>query len=194
MPAEPVHSIGTECPTPFASEKCTHSLFQLFEKLTRSNSWSNKCGNGWVTFNCLFGVDTKGAVRDPLFRKHTRLQSTSWPRFQRYRVWQNLLEKTNRRYGVWIPSASSDCGPTIKFPPLPTFQSTRSTPEKKHKEGETRNDRFFTIVTSMKTKRGVWANNSRRKEGLDAFYRLIGPKAYANIKVVAQEQHQGIFM
>ena len=61
---------------------------------------------------------------------------------------------------------------------------------KKHKDGETRNDRFFTIVTDMKTRKVVWVSDSRRKEGLDAFYKLIGPKGCANIKVVAQDQHQ----
>jgi transposase len=61
---------------------------------------------------------------------------------------------------------------------------------KKKKDGETRNDRFFTIVTCMKTKKVVWVSDSRRKEGLDSFYKMIGPEACKKIAIVAQDQHQ----
>ena len=71
------------------------------------------------------------------------------------------------------------------MPPVTHISVGEVYARKKHKDGETRNDRFFTIVTDMKTKKVVWVSDSRRKEGLDAFYKLIGQKACANIKVVA---------
>lgn len=61
---------------------------------------------------------------------------------------------------------------------------------KKKRSGETRNDRFFTVITDMKTRRVIWITDSRRKEGLDKFYQKIGPDECAKIKVVAQDQHE----
>jgi transposase len=60
----------------------------------------------------------------------------------------------------------------------------------KGQKGETRNDRFFTIITDMKSRKVIWVSDSRRKEGLDAFYKKIGPKACSKIQVVAQDQHE----
>lgn len=77
-----------------------------------------------------------------------------------------------------------------KVPPVTHISVDEVYARKKHKKDETRNDRFFTIVTCMKTKKVIWVSDSRRKEGLDAFYKLIGPKGCANIKIVAQDQHQ----
>jgi len=62
---------------------------------------------------------------------------------------------------------------------------------KKSKQGETRDDRFFTVITDLKTRRVVWVANSRRKEALDQFFHLIGPEACQQIKVVATDQHEG---
>lgn len=61
---------------------------------------------------------------------------------------------------------------------------------KSHGENETRNDRFFTVITDMKSKKVIWVEDSRRKEGLDNFYKIIGKEACSNIKVVAQDQHE----
>ena len=61
---------------------------------------------------------------------------------------------------------------------------------KKAKEGETRNDRFLTIITDMKRRKVIWVTDTRRKSGLDQFYKHIGPEACARIQVVAQDQHE----
>ena len=61
---------------------------------------------------------------------------------------------------------------------------------KKPRDGDTRNDRFFTIITDMKTRKVIWFTDSRRKEVLDSFYQKIGPDACAKIQVVAQDQHE----
>lgn len=55
--------------------------------------------------------------------------------------------------------------------------------------GENRNDRFFTVITDLNTRRVLWVTNSRRKEALDAFFKKIGPKGCRRIKVVATDQH-----
>ena len=60
----------------------------------------------------------------------------------------------------------------------------------KPRKGETRNDRFFTIITDMKSRKVIWVTDSRRKEGLDAFYQKIGPEACSKIQVIAQDQHE----
>ena len=61
---------------------------------------------------------------------------------------------------------------------------------KKARKDETRNDRFFTIITDMKSRKVIWVTDSRRKEGLDAFYQKIGPEACSKIQVIAQDQHE----
>lgn len=77
-----------------------------------------------------------------------------------------------------------------KIPPVTHISVDEVYTRKKPREGETRNDRFFTIITDMKTRKVIWVSDSRRKEGLDAFYKKIGPDACSKIQVVAQDQHE----
>jgi len=61
---------------------------------------------------------------------------------------------------------------------------------KKGKEGESRNKKFFTVITDLKTRRVIWVSESRDKEALDEFFQIIGEKACKKIKVVAMDQHE----
>jgi transposase len=58
-------------------------------------------------------------------------------------------------------------------------------------KGETRDDLFLTVIVDIKTHKVIWVADSRRKEALDEFFRLIGPGACEKIKVVATDQHDG---
>ena len=55
--------------------------------------------------------------------------------------------------------------------------------------GENRNDRFFTVITDLTTRKVIWIEPSRSKKALDAFFELIGKKACSKIKVIATDQH-----
>jgi len=79
---------------------------------------------------------------------------------------------------------------SYKIPKLTHMSIDEVYARKSHGEGETRNDRFLTIITDMKSRKVVWVADSRRKEALDSFYRHIGPEACRNIQVVAQDQHE----
>jgi len=57
-------------------------------------------------------------------------------------------------------------------------------------KGETRNDKFFTIVTDMKQRKIIWVSDSRKKKALDEFYKALGPERCKQIQVVAQDQHE----
>ncbi len=57
--------------------------------------------------------------------------------------------------------------------------------------GESRDDRFFTVISDLKTHRVIWVAESRRKEALDQFFLLIGKEACSKIEVVASDQHEG---
>jgi len=57
--------------------------------------------------------------------------------------------------------------------------------------GESRDDRFFTIVCDLKTRKVIWVAESRRREALDQFFQLIGKEAASKIQVVASDQHEG---
>jgi transposase len=58
-------------------------------------------------------------------------------------------------------------------------------------KGESRDDRFFTVISDLDTHRVIWVSESRRKEALDQFFILIGEAACKNIKIVAADQHDG---
>ncbi len=63
--------------------------------------------------------------------------------------------------------------------------------KKQQKEGETRDDLFLTVITDIKTHKVIWVSHSRRKEGLDEFFMIIGKAACERIEVVATDQHEG---
>lgn len=56
--------------------------------------------------------------------------------------------------------------------------------------GESRNERFFTVVTDLKTHRVIWVSESRSKSGLDTFFVLIGEEGRKKIRLVAMDQHE----
>ena len=58
-------------------------------------------------------------------------------------------------------------------------------------EGESRDDRFFTVISDLETRRVIWVAESRRKEALDQFFLLIGKEQCQKILVVATDQHEG---
>lgn len=62
---------------------------------------------------------------------------------------------------------------------------------KQKKKGETRDDLFLTVIVDIKTHKVVWVADSRRKEALDEFFKIIGPEACQQIKVVTADQHDG---
>lgn len=59
------------------------------------------------------------------------------------------------------------------------------------KEGETRDDLFFTVIVDLRTHKVIWVSKSRRKEALDTFFAMIGKEACEKIEVVAADQHEG---
>lgn len=54
---------------------------------------------------------------------------------------------------------------------------------------ESRDKRFFTIVSDLDSRRVLWVSESRSKEALDEFYKIIGPERCEKIEVVAADQH-----
>ena len=62
---------------------------------------------------------------------------------------------------------------------------------KQQEKGETRDDLFLTVIVDIKTHKVIWVADSRRKEALDEFFKIIGTEACQKIKVVATDQHEG---
>ena len=58
----------------------------------------------------------------------------------------------------------------------------------KHK-GESRNQRFFTVITDLDTRKVIWVTDGRDEASLDAFFTIIGKAACKKITVVAADQH-----
>lgn len=62
---------------------------------------------------------------------------------------------------------------------------------KQQKENENRDDLFLTVVVDQRTHKVIWVSQSRRKEALDQFFKLLGPERCKDIEVVATDQHDG---
>jgi len=62
---------------------------------------------------------------------------------------------------------------------------------RQQKEDETRDDLFLTVIVDLHTRKVIWVSQSRRKEALDEFFRVLGAKACSAIEVVACDQHAG---
>jgi transposase len=54
---------------------------------------------------------------------------------------------------------------------------------------ESRNQRFFTVITDLDTRKVIWVTDGRDEASLDAFFILIGKAACNKITVVAADQH-----
>lgn len=59
----------------------------------------------------------------------------------------------------------------------------------KAKPHESREKRFFTVISDLKSRRVIWVSESRSKSALDEFYTLIGPEACKAIRIAAMDQH-----
>lgn len=60
----------------------------------------------------------------------------------------------------------------------------------KHGEEENRSDRFFTIITDLRTHKVVWVEPSRSRAALDRFFGMLGPEKCKKIAVIATDQHE----
>jgi transposase len=62
---------------------------------------------------------------------------------------------------------------------------------KKKFKDEDRDERFFTVIIDLSTRRVIWVAESRKQKALDQFFQLIGPDACKKIEVVALDQYDG---
>ena len=60
-----------------------------------------------------------------------------------------------------------------------------------HYRGENRNQRFFTVISDLDSRRVIWVSDSRDRAALDEFYKIFGSEACREIEVVAADQHDG---
>ena len=54
---------------------------------------------------------------------------------------------------------------------------------------KSKNNQYFTIITDMDTRRVIWVSDSRNKDALDEFFKIIGKDRCNEIEVVAMDQH-----
>jgi len=81
-----------------------------------------------------------------------------------------------------------------KIPPLTHISVDEVYARSKEKfAGESRTERFFTVITDLKTRKVVWVSESCAKKGLDQFFILIGPEACSKIEAIAMDQHADYF-
>lgn len=79
-----------------------------------------------------------------------------------------------------------------KIPELTRISVDEVYARKKERDTDvSRNDRFFTVVSDLKTHKVVFVSEGRSKEALDQFYTLIGPDRCAKIEVAAMDRLQG---
>jgi transposase len=61
--------------------------------------------------------------------------------------------------------------------------------KRKYFAKESRDKRFFTIISDLDTRRVVWVSESRDKAALDEFFLIIGKERCDQIEVVTGDQH-----
>ena len=61
---------------------------------------------------------------------------------------------------------------------------------KSHFDGESRNRKFFTVISDLNTHKVIWVSESRDTEALSQFYEIIGEEACKEITVAAMDQHE----
>lgn len=61
----------------------------------------------------------------------------------------------------------------------------------KKKDGENRDDQFFTIITDIKTGKVIWVEKSRSEKALIRFFIMLGERACQKIQAVSTDQHRG---
>ncbi len=78
-----------------------------------------------------------------------------------------------------------------KIPPVTRISVDEVYARKKPKTPEeSRNQRFFTVITDLDTRKVIWVTEGRDEASLDQFFELIGKSACKKIKVVAADQHE----
>lgn len=93
-------------------------------------------------------------------------------------TWRLDFERMKRMLAHYkIPEVTAICVDEVYARKKPKFQ------------GESRDDRFFTIISDLKTRRVIWVAESRKKAALDQFFILIGKEACKKIEVVASDLH-----
>lgn len=63
--------------------------------------------------------------------------------------------------------------------------------KKKYHTKESRDNRFFTVICDLDSRRVIWVSESRSKEALDEFFHVIGEDRCKEIEVVAADQFDG---
>lgn len=61
--------------------------------------------------------------------------------------------------------------------------------KKRYGRSESRDRRFFTVICDLDTGRVIWVSESREKQALDEFFKILGEERCKDIKVVAMDQH-----
>lgn len=61
--------------------------------------------------------------------------------------------------------------------------------KKSYYRKESRDKRFFTVICDLDSRRALWVSDSRSKEALDEFFKVIGPERCSEIEVVAADQY-----
>jgi transposase len=56
---------------------------------------------------------------------------------------------------------------------------------------ESREKRYFTVITDLETRKVIWVTEGRSKAALDGFYKIIGSECCDQIEVVAMDQFEG---
>lgn len=81
---------------------------------------------------------------------------------------------------------------TYKIPPVTHITVDEVYARKKSRyKNESRDKKFFTVITDLKTRKVIWVSESREKAALDEFFNIIGKKACHDIQVVAIDQYDG---
>ena len=151
-------------------------------------------------------------------RRKCRCPHCKKTRYENVEFLSNCAKKITKRYAFFINKLSEFAPVTriaeaVQIPPTSLWRHDLEILESKFKKyeipslshicvdevyakswhdkdnDENRDDRFFTIISDLVSRKVVWVEYSRRKAALDRFFKKIGPEACSKIRVVASDEH-----
>lgn len=79
---------------------------------------------------------------------------------------------------------------SYRIPPPQYISVDEVYARKRSKPGDQSNaDKFFTVISDLKTRKVIWVASSKRREALDEFFNILGEEGCKQIKAIVMDQH-----
>jgi transposase len=158
--------------------------FETILKLWRRKGWCDRCGKTRSEYISFLSEESPHFTKDYTWWLGTMCEFAPVSRVAELVSEQNM---TVRRIDL---KRMQTMLKKYKIPEVTHIAVDEVYARKKAKyKDENRNEKFFTVISDLNTRRVVWVSESRSKKALDEFFQIIGKAACSRIEVVSIDQH-----